>query len=118
MPTLRRAATIDIDCSTRTASRATGRDTAYSSAMPSRVRTWPSFSSPEVILEPRLSSTLVCMSGRRGGVGTFLIFYYRDAMSQKVRTGPRHGRDPVQELCAALAAGYCTTPRAFTIPLP
>ena len=47
MPTRRRDATMPIDSSTRIASRATLRDTAYSRPMPSSVSTWPGASSPD-----------------------------------------------------------------------
>ena len=76
-PTRRREVTIPIDSSTRIASRATGIDTAYSRAIPSRVSTAPEASAPETSREPRASRTPACRAplprpARRSGDGSLM----------------------------------------------
>ena len=65
IPTRRREATMPIDSRTRTASRATLRETAYSAPMASSVSTCPTASAPEAIRPPSASRTLACWPGGR-----------------------------------------------------
>ena len=70
MPTRRRDATMPIDSSTRIASRATLRDTAYSWQMPSSVSTCPAASSPAAIRRAERGEHAGVLCRRRGTVVT------------------------------------------------